>query len=221
MGTVITHTIPVLIKHLGLMPYQPTWQAMQQRVMQKLHSPNKPDELWLLQHEPVYTLGVRAAKKTPPQSLEYTVITTDRGGDITYHGPGQLIGYPIVNLSRLNCSAPEFVHSLEALILSILNQWNIKGYTDSNRPGVYVNNKKIASLGLRSKRSGKIQVTYHGFALNITMDLSPFSMIHPCGYQGLAMTHMRSETTTSLSFKAVEAAVSEQYLNTFSAPFKR
>jgi lipoyl(octanoyl) transferase len=177
---------------LGLQPYESTFASMKAEVQARLAATEPaPDQLWLLHHEPVYTLGTRGQRTGLIGSLTAPVVKADRGGDVTYHGPGQLVGYPVVQLNRLGLSGAGFVHALESLIVGMLQEWDLQEVVaDPNRPGVYVLGQKIASLGLRCKRRGQRQVSYHGFALNVDMDLSPFSQINPCGYAGQMMTQL-------------------------------
>jgi lipoyl(octanoyl) transferase len=178
---------------LGQVPYEMTWSAMKSEVAKRLADNGEmKDQLWLLHHDPVYTLGTRGLRTGLIGQLQAPVVKSDRGGDVTYHGPGQLVGYPLVQLDRLGLSGAGFVHALEALLVDLISSWGIDGaQADPERPGVYIEGQKIASLGLRCKRKGRRQVSYHGFALNVDMDLSPFAQINPCGYAGQAMVQLR------------------------------
>ena len=145
------------------------------------------DELWLLEHPPVYTQGQAGKVEHILNARSIPIVQSDRGGQITYHGPGQLVAYILMDIRRRNMGIRTLVSQLEQLLLSLLNHFDIKGETRCGAPGVYVNEKKIASIGLRVKNG----CTYHGIALNIAMDLSPFSGINPCGYAQLQMTQMQ------------------------------
>lgn len=149
---------------------------------------NTPDEIWLLEHEPVYTQGLAGKAEHLLQQTHIPVIQTDRGGQITYHGPGQLMIYTLLDLNRLGLNTRDFVIALENLVIDTLATFSISATGAREAPGVYVNGAKIASIGLRVKKG----CAYHGIALNVAMDLSPFSQINPCGFQGLAMTQIQN-----------------------------
>lgn len=179
---------------LDQVPYEATWAEMKSQVQARLAAEQpEADQLWLLHHDPVYTLGTRGVRAGLIGDIQAPVVKTDRGGDVTYHGPGQLVGYPLVQLDRLGLSGATFVHALEALLVELLIGWGVgPAVADPDRPGVYIDRQKIASLGLRCKRSGRRQISYHGFALNVDMDMAPFSQINPCGYAGQAMTQLKT-----------------------------
>lgn len=170
----------IAVKTLGRVEYAPTLQAMRQFTAQR--SEDTQDELWLLEHPPVYTLGQGASH--PPLSNGIELIKADRGGDITYHGPGQVVLYTLVDLARRGIKVKQFVALLEQAVLDLLGG---RGERKAGAPGVYVGGAKIAALGIRV-RQGR---AYHGLSLNVDMDLSPFSAIDPCGYPGLAVTQLR------------------------------
>lgn len=175
----------VVVRQLGLQDYRPVWQSMTDFTNQR--TPETPDELWLVEHPPVFTQG-QAGK---PEHLllpgEIPVIQTDRGGQVTYHGPGQLVAYPLLDLRRLKLGVRDLVSAIEQTIVATLAVYGIEAYPKPDAPGVYVAGDKIASLGLRVRRG----CSFHGLALNVDMDLEPFQRINPCGYEGLAMTQMR------------------------------
>ena len=175
-----------IVKRLGLVPYVPTLAAMQ--AFTGARTAETPDEIWLLEHPPVFTLGL--AGKTEHllcAELPVPVVRTDRGGQVTYHGPGQLIVYPLVDFKRLNIGVRELVRRLESAVINTLASYGIDAHGDVNAPGVYVGDAKVASLGLRIK-NGAI---YHGLSLNIDMDLVPFGWINPCGYPNLRVTQLK------------------------------
>lgn len=173
------------VRHLGIQPYAPCWEAMQ--AFTDRRDGNTPDELWLTQHPPVFTLG-QAAK---PEHLlavgEIPVVQVDRGGQVTYHGPGQLMAYTLFDLRRLGLGARAMVSLLEESLIGLLASYGIQANARCDAPGVYVDGAKIASLGLRIRRG----CAFHGLALNVDMDMEPFLRINPCGYAGLAMTQLR------------------------------
>lgn len=175
----------LVIKHLGLQPYLETWQAMQNFTAQR--TPETPDEIWLLEHPPVFTQGLNGKAHHILQPLnDIPLVQTDRGGQITYHAPGQLIAYILIDLKRLKMTVKQCVHMLEAVIIDTLSHYHITSQARADAPGVYVEGKKIASLGLRIKR----HCTYHGLALNINMNLTPFTQVNPCGLEGIQMTQI-------------------------------
>lgn len=166
----------------GLIDYRQTWRAMQDFSADRTET--TCDELWLLQHAPVYTRGRNAREKAPGGAIP--TIDTDRGGDLTYHGPGQLMAYSLFDLARLGIGVRQLVSGLEEVVLATLARFGIAGRRQAGAPGVYVGAAKIASLGLRI-RGGR---SYHGLALNVAMDLDPFASIAPCGYHGLRVTQL-------------------------------
>lgn len=173
------------VRQLGLQPYLPVWQAMQRFTHER--GPDTPDEIWLLEHEPVFTQG-QAGK---PEHLllpgDIPVVQADRGGQVTYHGPGQLIAYLLLDVRRAGLGVRELVSLMERVLVELLASYGIEAHARPDAPGVYVGAAKIASLGLRIRRG----CSFHGLALNVDMDLQPFQRINPCGYAGLAMTQLR------------------------------
>lgn len=170
----------ITVRRLGLVAYGPTLQAM--RDFTATRTDTTPDELWLLEHPPVYTLGQGAEHPATGNGID--VVKTDRGGHITYHGPGQLVAYTLVDIARRGIKVKQFVHLLEQAVLDFLDG---RGERRAGAPGVYVDGAKVAALGIRV-RQGR---AYHGLSLNVDMDLSPFSAIDPCGYPGLPVTQLR------------------------------
>jgi lipoyl(octanoyl) transferase len=176
----------ITIKDLGEKPYQATWEAMKTQVARRKADHTLPDEIWLLEHPPVFTQGQAGKPEHLLYSSDIPVIQTDRGGQITYHGPGQLIAYTLLDLKQREYSIRKLVSRLEASVIDLLQEDNISATTRKDRPGVYVDNKKIASIGLRV--SGGF--TYHGLSFNVDMDLAPFDQINPCGYSELGVTQL-------------------------------
>ncbi|WP_460534064.1 lipoyl(octanoyl) transferase LipB [Chitinimonas naiadis] len=168
----------------GQLPYQPTWRAMQ--AYTSARNAESPDELWLLEHPPVFTQGQAGKPEHVLQLSDIPIVPIDRGGQVTYHGPGQLVGYLMVDLSRRKLGVREYVRRIEQSLIELLAEFGITAYGKVDAPGVYVDEAKIASLGLRI-RNGK---SYHGLALNVNMDLGPFGQINPCGYAGLQVTQL-------------------------------
>jgi len=177
--------IPV-IRHLGRTEFEPTWRAMQD--FTKNRTSETPDEIWLTEHSPVYTLGLNRKDVRMPSRDDIHVVNTDRGGKITYHGPGQSIIYVLIDLKRKGINVRQLVSAMENSVVALLQEANIDAASKTDAPGVYVQEKKIASLGLRLKK----ECCYHGLSLNVDMDLSPFNAIDPCGYQGLEVTQLKS-----------------------------
>ncbi len=176
---------PPIIKNLGLQDYTSVWQAMQDFTQTRDES--TPDEFWLVEHPAVYTQGRNGKAEHILTATDIPIVKVDRGGQVTYHGPGQLIIYTLIDLKRRNLGVRRLVTLLENAIISLLSDHKIKARNNPKAPGVYVDNKKIAALGLRVSRA----CTTHGLSLNIDMDLSPFNNINPCGYQGLEVTQCK------------------------------
>ena len=178
---------PLVVKRLGTVEYVPTLEAM--RAFTATRSADTADELWVLEHPPVYTLGVRSDPRHLPRGATgIALVRCNRGGEITYHGPGQAVVYTLVDLARRALKVGEFVRMLEQSVIDLLAQSDVAARRKEGAPGVYVGEAKIAALGLRVSHGR----AYHGVALNVDMDLSPFAMIDPCGYPGLAVTHARA-----------------------------
>jgi lipoyl(octanoyl) transferase len=175
-----------VVRRLGRVEYEPTWRAMQAFTAQRL--PDTPDELWLLEHPPVYTQGQAGKPEHLIAATPIPVVPIDRGGQITYHGPGQVVVYVLVDLRRRGYGIRELVTRMEQAVIDVLATQGVTAARQSGAPGVYVNGAKIAALGLRVKHG----CTYHGLALNVDMDLSPFAAINPCGYPGMAVTDCRA-----------------------------
>ena len=174
---------PVL-RWLGRVEYEPTWRAMQRFV--DARGPETPDEIWFLEHPPVFTLGMNSRPEHLLGTGDIPVVQIDRGGQVTYHGPGQLVVYPLLDLGRARMGVRTLVEGIERAIVAAVAEWGIEAYGRRDAPGVYVGPRKLASVGLRIRRG----CSYHGLALNVAMDLAPFRRINPCGYAGLEMTQV-------------------------------
>ena len=174
----------VLIRQLGQHDYTPVWQAMQRFTQQRNNTTT--DEIWLLEHPPVFTLGLNGKQHHILNAGDIPVVPTDRGGQVTYHGPGQLIAYLLFDLKRHNLSVRAIVSLIEQSIITLLAEHGIQAESHKHAPGVYVDGAKIAALGLRIKQG----CCYHGLSLNVDMDLEPFSRINPCGYPNMAVTQL-------------------------------
>jgi lipoyl(octanoyl) transferase len=171
----------VIVRQLGLQSYEPIWQKMQD--FTDTRDDNSPDEIWFVEHEPVFTQGQAGKAEHVLAPGDIPVIQVDRGGQVTYHGPGQQMMYVLFNLRRLKIGVRELVTWLEECIVDMLKEYDIHAYAKPDAPGVYVDDSKIASLGLRVRRG----CSFHGLALNVNMDMSPFMRINPCGYAGMNM----------------------------------
>ena len=174
------------VKYLGITPYESTWNKM--KVFTSNRAASTQDEIWITEHEAIYTVGLNRKDFNNPLRTDIAVLPVDRGGKITYHGRGQLIIYPLIDLERYQLTIRTFVTLIEKSIVSFLSRRNIKASAKIEAPGVYIENKKIASLGLRIKN----HASYHGLSMNIDMDLSPFEAIDPCGFKNLQMTQLKT-----------------------------
>lgn len=184
------------IKNIGLQNYTQTWKAMKNFTANR--QANTDDELWIVEHPPVFTQGISGKAENLLQNSDIPVVQSDRGGQITYHAHGQLIIYCLIDLKRLGIGIKKMVSLLENSIMDLLKSYGIKSHLKKNAHGVYVKDAKIAALGLKVKNGS----TYHGLSLNVDMDLSPFSQINPCGYQDLAVTQV-SDLTDNVQLKTI------------------
>jgi len=174
----------VVIRNLGLQDYESIWHSMQQFTQSR--NPETPDEIWIVEHFPVYTLGLNGKREHLLNTGNIPVINSDRGGQVTYHGPGQLVIYTLLDIKRLNINVRELVTLLEQAMILTLAQHGIIAVSKADAPGVYVNDKKIGSIGLRIKKN----CSYHGLSLNNDIDLRPFNHINTCGYSDLKVTQL-------------------------------
>jgi lipoyl(octanoyl) transferase len=178
------------VRRMGRRDYQPVWRAMQQFTDRR--TPETVDELWLLEHPPVFTQGQAGKAEHVLAPGDIPVIHVDRGGQVTYHGPGQIVAYPLVDIKRRQIGVRDLVSRIEEAVIGVLAHYGVGGERLAGAPGIYVGGAKIASLGLRVRRGR----SFHGMAFNVDMDLEPFQRINPCGYKGLQVTQL-------VSFKAV------------------
>ncbi len=179
-----------VVRQLGRVDFAPTWRAMQD--FTDARDEDTPDELWFLEHEPVFTQGLNGKPEHLLATGDIPVVGIDRGGQVTYHGPGQLVMYALVDLRRRGIGVRELVVALENAVIALAAQSGIEASGRREAPGVYVRGRKLASIGLRVRRG----CSYHGLALNVDMDLEPFGRINPCGMAGLAMTQLTAEGAT-------------------------
>jgi lipoyl(octanoyl) transferase len=170
------------VRQLGRQPYMATWQAME--AYSEARGEEGADELWLLEHDPVFTLGQAGKPEHVLAPGDIPVVRTNRGGQVTYHGPGQVVAYPLIDLRRRRLGVREFVNRIEQALIDTLATWDIRAERKEGAPGVYVGGAKIGALGLRVRRG----CSFHGLAFNVNLDDEPFSRINPCGYQGLQVT---------------------------------
>ena len=175
----------LVVRQLGCQDYEPLWRRMQSFTNERDES--TPDELWFTEHPPVFTLGVNAAKEHVLAPGDIPVVQIDRGGQVTYHGPGQLMVYPLIDLRRRGIGVRDLVTALEESVVDLLRDRNVEGRAKKDAPGVYVEDVKVASVGLRIRRGS----SFHGMALNVDVDLEPFSRINPCGFANLEVTDLK------------------------------
>jgi lipoyl(octanoyl) transferase len=189
-----------LIRHLGLAPYEPTWRAMQRFTDHRESS--TPDEIWFVEHPPVFTLGLNASREHLLSPGDIPVVKIDRGGQVTYHGPGQLVVYPLIDLRRRPLGVRELVVALENAIIAYVAELGVTATGSRANPGVYVEGAKLASVGLRIRRGA----SYHGLALNVSLDLKPFERINVCGHPGLIVTRLADHVARLAGPGAVDRA---------------
>jgi len=195
-----------VIRHLGLAEYLPTYEAM--RRFTEGRDAATPDELWVLEHAPVYTVGIAGRKEHFPRISKIALERVDRGGQVTYHGPGQIVIYTLLDLRRRNLGVRALVRRLEGAVIELLHGYRIDANAREDAPGVYVAGAKIAALGLRVRNG----CCYHGLSLNVDMDLAPFSAINPCGFPGLEVTQLRD-----LGVRDPAEAIAEKILDKLAA----
>ena len=182
-------TLALHIKRLGLVPYEPTWQAMRDQTLTRVGeaASTMPDELWLVEHPPVFTQGQAGKPEHLLKEIGVPVVPIDRGGQITYHGPGQVVVYLLIDLQRRQIKVRELVNKIEQAVIDLLAGYGVVAARREGAPGVYVGEAKVAALGLRIRNG----CSYHGVSLNVDMDLTPFAAINPCGYAGMTVTQLR------------------------------
>lgn len=199
----MTSTQTTVIRNLGLSDYQSTWQAM--KTFTDARGQNSADEIWFLEHPPVFTLGQAGKKEHILNISDIPIVDSDRGGQVTYHGPGQLIAYLLLDIRRLGIGARALVTAIEQSVIALLQDIDIDAYAKPDAPGVYVAEAKIAALGLRIRKG----CSYHGLSLNVDMDLKPFSLINPCGYEGLALSQIK-DFRNDMTIEVVQSQLQEK-----------
>ncbi|WP_435014910.1 lipoyl(octanoyl) transferase LipB [Xanthomonas arboricola] len=200
--------LPAQLRDLGRQAYAPVWRAMQR--FTDARDEATADEVWVLEHAPVFTLGQAGKPEHVLAPGEIPVLQVDRGGQVTYHGPGQLVVYPLLDLRRLKIGVRDYVCKIEQALIDTLDEWNIVAERREGAPGVYVGGAKIAALGIRVRRG----CTFHGLSFNVAMDLEPFHRINPCGYQGLQVTSVLDLGGPS-GMDAVKAVLLDQLARQF------
>ena len=201
-----TFHVSPLVKSLGLVEYQPTWDAMKQFTADRTSVTR--DEIWLVQHPPVYTQGLAGKPEHLLHSTNIPVIKIDRGGQITYHGPGQIVAYLLLDMRRWKIGVRELVRLMEQAVIDVLAEFGINAQSREDAPGVYVDDAKIAALGLKIKNG----YCYHGLAFNVDMDMSPFANINPCGYAGLRVTQA-CELGITVSINELQAQLAQNLVH--------
>ncbi|OHC29891.1 MAG: octanoyltransferase [Pseudomonadales bacterium RIFCSPHIGHO2_02_FULL_60_43] len=196
--------LPLGFRELGQVDYEPTWHAMQR--FTDTRGADTPDEIWLLEHSPVFTQGQAGKAEHVLFPGDIPVVQVDRGGQVTYHGPGQLVAYLLLDVRRSGIGVRELVSRIERSLIDLLASYGVNANAKPDAPGVYVDGAKIASLGLRI-RNGR---SFHGLALNVDMDLQPFQRINPCGYAGMAMTQLADQVAGPIELSEVSARLREQ-----------
>jgi len=197
----------IKVRSKGLQDYLITWEEM--KSFTENRDSDTLDELWTLEHNSVFTQGLSGKSKHLLKKTQIPIIQSDRGGQITYHAPGQLIIYCLIDIQRLGIGIKKMVSMIEQSLIELLSSYDITAHTLKGAPGVYVNDSKIAALGLKVKHGR----TYHGLSLNIDMDLSPYKLINPCGYSDLKVTQMRNLTDNILSISDIQHELSEHLIN--------
>ncbi|TDO99672.1 lipoyl(octanoyl) transferase LipB [Marinomonas balearica] len=193
----------LIVRDIGLVEYESTWEEMKN--FTQTRTKDDPDQIWLLEHPPLFTQGQAGKEEHLIETGDIPVVQADRGGQVTYHGPGQLIAYVMIDLKRLGIGVRDLVSTLENSVVAVLKKYGIDAYPKPDAPGVYVNEMKVSSLGLRVRRG----CSFHGLALNVDMDLTPFLRINPCGYQGLQMIDMKRLNSTVSMANVKEDMASE------------
>ena len=193
----VNNSLPIKLKYLGLSLYEPVWRAMQKFTDER--NLQTTDELWMVEHPPVFTQGQAGKAEHILNAGDIPIIQVDRGGQVTYHGPGQIVIYPLIDLKRHKIGIKSLVNGIEEALIQTLAYYGVVAQRREKAPGVYAHDKKIASLGLRVRKG----CTFHGLAFNIQMELEPFSRINPCGYAGLEVTQL-SEMNASVNIDEVQ-----------------
>ena len=197
----------IKVRSKGLQDYLKTWEEM--KSFTENRDSNTLDELWTLEHNSVFTQGLSGKSKHLLKETQIPIIQSDRGGQITYHAPGQLIIYCLIDIKRLGIGIKKMVSMIEQSLIELLSSYDITAHTLKGAPGVYVNDSKIAALGLKVKHGR----TYHGLSLNIDMNLSPYTLINPCGYSDLKVTQMRNLTNNILNISDIKHELSEHLID--------
>lgn len=208
---VLNEPQPLLVRDLSMIDYDASWQAM--KTFTNIRGPEHQDEIWLLEHPSVFTQGQAGKAEHVLAPGDIPVVQADRGGQVTYHGPGQLVAYVLFDLKRQKIGVRELVHKTEEVLISLLKQWGIDAYADPDAPGVYIGDDKIASVGMRVRRG----CSFHGLAINLDTDLEPFTRINPCGYAGMKATRLANHSSYSREdFTQVKQQLVTAYCDLFN-----
>ncbi|WP_154222146.1 lipoyl(octanoyl) transferase LipB [Marinicella rhabdoformis] len=194
----------IIVRRMGKRDYEPVWREMQKFTDER--TADTADELWLVEHPPVFTQGLAGKPEHVLAAGDIPVIQVDRGGQVTYHGPGQIVAYPMINLRRHGIGVKSLVSGIEQAIIDTVAEYGVDAKRRENAPGVYVDGAKIASLGLRIRKA----CSFHGLAFNIAMDLKPFARINPCGFMGLEVTQL-SALAEDVTFETVQNQLLEHF----------
>jgi lipoyl(octanoyl) transferase len=205
---------PIHVRALGQVEYEPTWREMQRFTAER--TADTVDEIWLVQHPPTYTQGQAGKPEHLLNPTAIPVVKIDRGGQITYHGPGQIVAYLLVDLRRWKINVRELVRLMERAVIDVLADYDVKAEGREDAPGVYVNDAKIAALGLKIKNG----CSYHGLSFNVDMDLTPFANINPCGYQGLKVTQCL-ELGITVPLEELQAELTQNLVHSLQRHFER
>ena len=209
------NTPPPVLRWLGRVEYEPVWRAMQ--AFTERRAATTADEIWFLEHPPVFTLGMNAKPEHLLAPGDIPVVQIDRGGQVTFHGPGQLVVYPLLDIRRLGIGVRELVVALENAVIAMVAEWNVEAAGRRDAPGIYVSQRKLASIGLRIRRG----CSYHGLALNVAMNLEPFQRINPCGFRGLEVTDLRALGAGTLGVAEAARKLAPALLRSVGLPMQR
>ncbi len=212
-STLSPHHSPPVIHSLGLVEYQPTWDAMKRFTAER--TKDTRDEIWLVQHPPVYTQGLAGKPEHLLHSTNIPVVKIDRGGQITYHGPGQIVAYLLLDIRRWKINVRELVRLMEQAVIALLGEYGVAAHGREDAPGVYVGDAKIAALGLKIKNG----CCYHGLAFNVDMDLTPFANINPCGHAGLRVTQV-CELGITVPINELQAELAQNLVHALQRHFE-
>lgn len=203
------------LRFLGRKPYQETWDAM--KAFTEDRDESTIDECWIVEHPPVFTLGQAGKPEHILQTSDIPIVKTDRGGQVTYHGPGQIMGYCLFDLKRQKIGVKQLVTQIEQSVIDLVTDFSVVGERQEGAPGIYVKGRKISSIGLRIRKG----CSYHGVAINLNMDLSPFLQINPCGYPGMKLVNLQEFSNEPQGFETVAGLWASKLAHRFGFEIKR